>query len=77
MKLNRRYLSKNISKEDTIYKAQHSPHTWLTPSHLTYWWKKGDTHTNKDTCNKDTKRKNKHKGTTYWQCAGDESFESH
>ena len=27
--------------------------------------KKGDTHTNKDTCNKDTKRKNKHKGTTY------------
>ena len=27
MKLNRRYLNKNISKEDTIYKAQHTPHT--------------------------------------------------
>ena len=25
MKLNRRYLNKNISKEDTIYKAQHPP----------------------------------------------------
>ena len=27
MKLNRRYLSKNISKEDTICIAQHTPHT--------------------------------------------------
>ena len=27
MKLNRRYLNKNIPIEDTIYKAQQTPHT--------------------------------------------------
>ena len=36
MKLNRKYLKKNISNEDTIYKAQYTPHTLLTPSHLIY-----------------------------------------